>query len=85
MMLTNSFQDLSCLSFNLANLVKVSCEHLEMSTLQESCCILKGKPVFFNTSEHSQNEKLHLNYLQYTTSSFWVKKKEKFVRMNSMR
>ena len=23
------------------------------------CCILKGKPVFFNTSEHSKNEKLY--------------------------
>ena len=41
------------------------------------CWILKGKPVFFNTSEHSTNGKLHLNYLEHTTSSFWENKKEK--------
>ena len=38
---------------------------------------LEGKPVFFNTSEHSTNGKLHLNYLEHTTSSFWENKKEK--------
>ena len=48
-----------------------------MNFLQERCCILKGRPVFFNTSEHSKNEKLHLNYLEPTTSSFWENKEKK--------
>lgn len=43
----------------------------------DRCCILKGKPVLFNTSEQSTNGKLHLNYLEHTTASFWENKKEK--------
>ena len=48
--------------------------------LQERCCTLTGKPVF---SEHSKNEKLYLNYLEYTNSSFWEEKKRKKTDMYS--